>query len=246
MRRIGALIRAPIFLMPEVKKLSRVLGRLSTKTLFPIDPNEVAEMLCGLTPIDCFRFIKVDIDDNVLKGGFVNSKLMAALPSLYGEALNVACIFYSKHLSKSWERFCIIKEAMHGIDPKGISTITSPEHLISLVDHLSLTRDVLYTKFVKGITEETIKPIVDTMGDWRALLVMVPEKEREQVLGAFHRHEMTIEQIAEYFEIPKHYASAILDNDFWDFIMSLWLGLDEFLVHKKSHVVPSASYASLA
>ncbi|OUI91406.1 hypothetical protein HK17_11720 [Acetobacter indonesiensis] len=220
--------------MHEAKKLSKILERLSDKKEFPVDPNQVAEMLCGLTPIECFRFIKVDMDDNVLKGGFVNTKRLTTLAGLYGDEINIACVFYSRNLTVSEERFCVIKELMHAIDPVDISTVNKPEHLISLIQHLSLSREILYGKFMKGITEETIRPLVDTMGDWRALLVMVPEKEREAVIESYKKNEITKEGIAAYFEIPKNYADAIIDNDFWDFIMTLWLGLDEFLDHTKA------------
>lgn len=220
--------------MHEAKKLSKILERLFEKKEFPVDPNQVAEMLCGLTPIECFRFIKVNINDKVLKGGFVSTKRMTTLAGLYGEELNIACVFYSRNLAVSEERFCVIKELMHAIDPVGISTITKPEQLASLIQHLSLSREILYAKFIKRLTEETIRTLVDTMGDWRALLVMVPEKERESVIELYQNEDITIEEIAEYFEIPKKYAYAILDNDFWDFIMTLWRDLDEFLDHKKA------------
>lgn len=204
-------------------KFKTAITELSDHNEFPLDPNRLAEIICNHSDIDAFKFIGVDINDKILKGTYVKTYIddergvPYALPQMVGK------IYYARNQDECWQRFCIVKELMHVADPKCV-TVSSPEHLSDLIKHLAIPQEILLT--VEPSMTST-KALVDTMADWRALLVMVPEKARDKAAELFLEKHIDIKRIVEFFHIPEKYAPIITNNDAWDKIMIAWENLDK-------------------
>lgn len=205
-------------------KFKTVLETLEDYNEFPLSTETLAEIVCSYTPIDRFKFIGVDLNEAILKGAYVRTLPEQESGFPYRPPELVGKIYYARNVDVAWQRFCVVKEILHVVDPVWASVSTS-DHLTDLIEHLCIPPAVL---LASKVDMTRAKALIDKMADWRAVLTMIPEKKREIVCELYQNKEINADTIVNFFHIPLEYVSTVLNDDAWDAMMNAWLNFDIF------------------
>lgn len=210
------------FLSAEMMKFKTVLETLEDCNEFPLGIDVLAELACRHTPIDRFKFIGVNLNEAILKGAYIRTLVQEDRGIPYRQPEVIGKIYYDRNVNVAWQRFCIVKELLHVVDPKWASVSTS-EHLTDLIEHLCIPVEVLMSS---KVDTTRAKAFIDRMADWRAVLTMIPEKKRERICQLYQMKKIDMDKIVNSFHIPREYVPVVLNDDAWDGIMNVWLTLD--------------------
>lgn len=205
-----------------------LIKQLENETRLPIEPARIVKILREGGAIDQVQFIGVRLRTSILRGKFVrvvydHGRLppINAPYSVPEEGL-VAKIYYAINQEPEYIRLVINKELLHLTDPIEVHT-SSREQIIRLADRLRLPTELLV-----AIREpsDSIEAIMDYLGDYRAVVAMVPQQVRDLICQKHAQKKLDEGEIAELVGIPLKYVSMLL-SDQWGLFRSTWMKMPD-------------------
>lgn len=205
----------PFFVFGVEMKYTDMLRILEECDEFPITSKKIAQIICDNTKISKVTRIGVELNTEILRGGYVRSEIVedgGSFLSLY-EPIDYsveAKIYYARNQPEDWVRFVIIKELLHILDPIRLR-VSSAAEIEKLVEHLRMPRELLCA--VEGLGERE-KAVLDYLSDYRALAVMVPKRMRIAFTEKLALGKIDEAGVARFLGFPEQYTAALF-SEFW-------------------------------
>lgn len=177
----------------------------------PVKLSLVSDWIIENNYQDEIYFIEVDLDPEKLRG-FVK-KYRVSLP--YGDAKNVANVYFAKDMSEWWKNFVCMKELFHCFNTAW------PTDTIEKV--LRLAEQLAMPARMESIIQEDDHVRDDRFGELYALAMAFPWKKRQQLMPRFQAGVITIADIAELVNIPESYARAAMHSA-WETVYRQMIG----------------------
>lgn len=127
----------------------------------------------------------------------------------------VAVAAYSLQQPLAWQRLVCCKELIHIFDREPICT-SSREQVVRLGQKIAGG-----DKF-EEVNGENIQSFFDELAKYQALAILFPFGLREEIIGLYQRHELSVERISEWVQLPPEMTRIVLSEG--------WLLLRESLL----------------
>ena len=179
-----------------------IIEFFSCLSRLPIRIDDVREHALELGGVDEIRFHETEMDSALVQGVHRMYEEM-----VNGERKRVAEIIYSADLSKERRRIVCCKEILHIFDRES-RTAESKEAVDSLIEQIVIP----FSPGVYGTTSNSANS--DYLGDYFALLVLLPRDALHQIRPKYEAGEVSVEDVARLAQIPIGFARLGL-SDIW-------------------------------
>jgi hypothetical protein len=172
-----------------------LLNYFSNIEELPIPVDDVLHWIRNNTEHHNIKLYPVQRNHKAFRGAIHRSTMPSLVPyNTEPEILNK--IFFGADLDSDWQRLVIVKELTHLFDPAN-ARVTTEEDIKKLIPAV-IVPQLQGTEFSPAI--------MDRLGAFRALAILVPEAARIKLQKAFEIESRTIDEIARYCSLPTSYV----------------------------------------
>ena len=204
---------------------STIVKLLEDENNLPIKPERIVKLLREGGAVEQVMFIGVNLNTSILRGNFVRVMFdetpIGPIPNPYASSSVglVAKVYYARNQPQDYIRLVVNKELLHIIDPIVVRT-SNRDQIIALADRMRLPTELL----VSTQNGSNVQALIDYLGDYRAVVAMVPQSIRDQICEKHAQNKIEEEQIAALTGLPLKYVPVILSEQ-WHVIRAPWTNM---------------------
>jgi hypothetical protein len=182
-----------------------LIKEFSVKETLPVDVNDAVASIKAAGIQDEIDFIGVEFDTQILHGYI---KCFHRRPTVYGDPIACAHIYYHVNHESDWKRFICCKEVMHLLDPEN-ARVKNEAQIADLAEKIGLPKEMQ-----DPINEGHIV-LTDRVAEWQAIAILFPLACRNLLRPKLLNGEININNIAKMADIPRKYVGLAMSS-YWD------------------------------
>jgi hypothetical protein len=187
--------------------VTKLIEEFSTRTVLPVDVNDVVRFFVDHGIQDEIEFIGVDLDPEVLLG---YAKRFTRRATPYGDPIFCTNVYYHRGASMDMKRMICCKELL-AIPTPELARVKTPEEIHLQAEKIGLPPG-LQDAFNDGPAAN-----FDHLAVAQAIAVLLPLAARNLLIEPLRKGTLTLDLIARIADIPKSYVAVAMSSQ-WDSI----------------------------
>jgi hypothetical protein len=186
--------------------VTKLIKEFSTRTVLPIDVNDVVKFFAENGVQDEIEFIGVDLDPDILLG---QAKRFVRRDKLYGDPIFCTNVYYHRGASRDLQRIICCKELLHIPNPNWAMVKTKDE-VYRQAEKIGLPPGL------QDVWNDGAAVNLDRLAEFQAIAVLFPMAARNALVAPLRNGALTLDDIARIADIPKGYASVAMSAQWED------------------------------
>lgn len=184
-----------------MSKSADLIAEFATRTILPVDLNEVKDWLLHRCYQDEIHFIPSDLDTGVIRGFLRRFRRKNGWDI---ESKDISHIYYDRSQGADWINLVLAKELIHILDAARCSTKAEYE---------KLRRSLTLPNDLKSMLDTPDFALVDKFGTIPAAAILLPMAARQLMMPAYEAKVLSDEAIADLANIPTQHVRLVMSPE---------------------------------